>query len=191
MLLWSRVCDVDFPTYWWVLSNFSPGCWLVKLETVFSMFFFCDIFLVIWQYARTRIFADFRQYEGLLPQTSGELLAPKRFLNVWTCAWFCGFATIFWGKETTYKMFLNSNQPFFLRPTHTVSQKKTRDSRSTEVNVGYFGATALLESITRSGAIKTGFIEFFVRSSCIKNLGASRIRQTKTWAETAEGSSLI
>lgn len=57
--------------------------------------------------------------------------------------------------------------------------------------MGYFGATALLESITRSGAIKTGFIEFFVRSSCVKNLGASQIRQTKTWAETAEGSSLI
>ena len=27
-------------------------------------------------------FIDFRQYEGLLPQKSGELLAPKRFLNV-------------------------------------------------------------------------------------------------------------
>ena len=27
--------------------------------------------------------------------------------------------------------------------------------------MGYFGATALLEGITRSGAIKTGFIEFF------------------------------
>ena len=107
--------------------QFLTGLLTSQTRNCFFHVFFCDIFLVIWQYARTRIFADFRQYEGLLPQTSGELLAPKRFLNVWTCAWFCGFATIFWGKETTYKMFsqLQSTVFFFEANTHSFTEKNT------------------------------------------------------------------
>ena len=85
-------------------------------------------------------------------------------------------------------MFLNfKNVPKDFEANTQFYRKKHVIRDPTEVNVGYFGATALLESITRSGAIKTGFIEFFVRSSCVKNLGASRIPKRKLGPKQQKG----